>query len=74
MSKSDLALQKSAWHFSELMEFARARTRLTSQILDTEDVFEKDKINQELEIYANRFARLSSPYESFRSMTSLWRV
>jgi signal transduction histidine kinase/ActR/RegA family two-component response regulator len=56
MSKSDLALQRVR-HFSELMEFARARTRLTSQILDTEDVFEKDKINQELEIYANRFAR-----------------
>ncbi len=64
MTQSHLALQRVR-HFSELMEFARARTRLTSQILDTIDVFEKDDINQELEIYANRFAR------SMQSLNSL---
>ena len=41
---------------SELMELARARTRLTSQILDTEDVFEQDELNLQLESYAGRFA------------------
>ncbi|MFW2374235.1 MAG: diguanylate cyclase [Gammaproteobacteria bacterium] len=41
---------------SELMELARGRTRLTSQIIDTEDVFEQDELNVQLESYAGRFA------------------
>lgn len=43
---------------SELMELARSRTRLTSQILDTEDIFEKDELNLQLEEFAGRFALL----------------
>lgn len=43
---------------SELMEIARARTRLTSQIIDTEDPFIQDELNIELETYAGRFAYL----------------
>jgi hypothetical protein len=42
---------------SEQMELARARTRLTSQILDTDDPFEQDELNIQLEIYANQFAQ-----------------
>jgi signal transduction histidine kinase/ActR/RegA family two-component response regulator len=41
---------------SEIAELARARTRLTLQILDIEDVFEQDRLNQQLESYAGRFA------------------
>lgn len=43
---------------SELMELARARTRLTSQIIDTEDPFEQDELNLQLENYAGRFTQL----------------
>lgn len=43
---------------SELMELARGRTRLTSQIIDTEDIFEQDELNVLLESYAGRFASL----------------
>lgn len=43
---------------SELMELARSRTRLTSQIIDTEDPFDQDELNQQLDIYASRFALL----------------
>ncbi len=43
---------------TELMEMARARTLLTSQIIDTEDVFEQDVLNMELESYASEFSRL----------------
>ena len=42
---------------SEQMELARARTRLTSQILDTDDPFEQDELNFRLEIFANKFAQ-----------------
>ncbi len=42
---------------SEQMELARARTRLTSQILDTDDPFEQDELNIRLEIFANQFAQ-----------------
>lgn len=45
---------------SELMELSRSRTRLTSQIIDTEDVFKKDELNLELETYAGRFAQFRS--------------
>jgi diguanylate cyclase (GGDEF)-like protein len=43
---------------SELMELARSRTRITSKIIDIDDVFLQDELNMELETYANRFASL----------------
>jgi len=43
---------------SELSELARARTRLTARITDTDDVFVQDELNMQLEHYANRFAIL----------------
>jgi len=43
---------------SELMAIARSRTRKTLQLIDTEDVFEKDEINLELGKLASRFARV----------------
>ena len=43
---------------SELMELARSRTRLTSKIIDTDDVFEQDDMNMRLEIYASEYAQL----------------
>jgi len=45
---------------SELMEVARSRTRLTTQIIDTDDLFIQDEINLELENYASMFTRLRS--------------
>ncbi len=50
---------------SEMMELARARTRLTSKIIDTDDVFEKDKLNMQLESYAGRFAMYRSELLKF---------
>ena len=47
---------KKMRYLSELTEFARTRTRLTSQILDSDDLFEKDEINQRLEHFAGRYA------------------
>ena len=44
--------------FSEFAELARGRTRNTIQILETEDPFEQDELNQELEGYAARFAEI----------------
>ncbi|MGB5455075.1 MAG: response regulator [Gammaproteobacteria bacterium] len=44
-------------YYSELMEYARTRTRMTNQILDIQDIFEKDEINQSLEGYAGQFAQ-----------------
>jgi signal transduction histidine kinase len=43
---------------SELMELARARTRLTSKIIDLDDIFEQDDLNQKLETYAGQFSKL----------------
>ena len=43
---------------SELMEIARARTRFTSQIIDTDDPFIQDELNIKLETHAGRFATL----------------
>lgn len=43
---------------SELMELARSRTRLTSEIIATKDPFKQDELNQEMEVYANRFSYL----------------
>ena len=44
--------------FSEFAELARGRTRNTIQILETEDPFEQDELNQQLEGYAARFAEV----------------
>jgi signal transduction histidine kinase/CheY-like chemotaxis protein len=44
--------------FSEFAELARGRTRNTIQILETEDPFEQDELNQQLEGYAARFAEI----------------
>jgi len=43
---------------TQLIEMARIRTRLTGQMLVTEDVFDRDEIAQEMEIYASRFSLL----------------
>jgi len=45
---------------SELMELARSRTRLTSKLINLDDIFEQDEINVQLDEYANRFSRLRS--------------
>lgn len=45
---------------SEMMQVARTRTRLTSKIIDTEDPFEQDELNMELEVLANVYSRLRS--------------
>ncbi len=58
--------------FNEFAELARGRTRNTLQILETEDVFEQDELNQQLESYAGKFAavrerldRMPFPDEDF---------
>lgn len=43
---------------SEMMELSRSRTRLTSKIIDTDDVFEQDEMNMLLGVYASEYARL----------------
>lgn len=47
---------------SEMMELARARTRLTSKIIDLDDPFEQDELNLQLETYAGQFAKLRSEF------------
>lgn len=47
---------------SQLAESARARTRLTGEIIDLDDVFEQDEKNQLLEKYAGEFARYRTRY------------
>ena len=42
--------------FSQFAELARGRTRNTIQILESDDIFEQDDLNQELEGYAGKFA------------------
>ena len=41
---------------SELMEFARARTRMTRRLLDSQDIFEQDELNQRLDELAGQYA------------------
>jgi signal transduction histidine kinase/DNA-binding response OmpR family regulator len=41
---------------SNLAEYARTRTRLTTEMIYQEDPFEKDELNLELDILATRFA------------------
>jgi len=50
---------------TQLIETARSRTRLTGQMLITEDVFDRDAIAQKLDIYASRFAILRLKLLSF---------
>jgi len=42
---------------ANLIEIARARTRLTNQMINTDDPFEKDEIGLKLDIFASRFAK-----------------
>ncbi|WEJ61662.1 GGDEF domain-containing protein [Thiomicrorhabdus lithotrophica] len=56
--EQDLIESKKMLINSELMELARKRTRLTSQIMDSEDFFRKDELNIELEAYAGEFSKL----------------
>ena len=51
---------------SELMELARSRTRLTSLIIDTADVFEQDELNIQLEEHASHFARLRNLLQTLK--------
>ena len=55
--QKNLQSSKKMQLLSELMEMARARTRLTSQILDTDDPFVQDELNTKLERFASQFAR-----------------
>lgn len=57
IAQEELESQKMRLN-SEAMELARARTRLTSKIIDLDDPFEQDELNMELEIYAGRFAAI----------------
>ena len=47
---------------SELMEIARARTHMTAKIINTDDPFEQDEINLELEVFANRFVNIRNEF------------
>ena len=53
---SSVTGSKKMQYFSEFAELARGRTRNTLQILETDDVFEQDDLNQQLESYAAKFA------------------
>ena len=43
---------------SEMMEVARSRTRITSQIIDTDDIFQQDELSIKLDSFANQFSIL----------------
>jgi diguanylate cyclase (GGDEF)-like protein len=43
---------------SELMELARSRTRIVSEIIYIDDIFEQDELNIQLDSLAGRFAQL----------------
>lgn len=45
---------------TNLIETGRIRTRLTGQMLVTEDLFERDEIAQQLNVYATKFYQLRS--------------
>ncbi len=53
---SEIELFSEKMHLnSDLMELARARSRVTLQLIDTEDIFGKDELNLELETMAGKF-------------------
>lgn len=55
------ALNSEKMHLiTMLIETGRLRTRLTGQMLVTEDLFDRDEISQKLNIYATQFAQLRS--------------
>ena len=64
VKESRLATTKMLY-FSQLSEYARERTRLTSQILDTDDVFEQDEMNQDLESFAGKYA---AAYQALKTL------
>jgi len=43
---------------SELVRMARSRTRITAEIIATDDYFRKDELNMELDAYAGKFSAL----------------
>jgi len=43
--------------YGQLAEYARSRTRLSTDIILEEDVFAQDSINIELEVFANKYTR-----------------
>lgn len=45
---------------TQLIEIAHFRTRLTGQMLVTQDIFERDDIAQDLDVYATKFSLLRS--------------
>lgn len=49
---------------SELMELSRSRTRLTSKVIDMDDVFEQDEANILLDVYASHFSRIRADFLS----------
>ena len=59
LSKEEIESKKMQIN-SELMDLARSRTLITSEIIDTEDYFKKDALNMQLESYAGRFSLLRS--------------
>lgn len=61
INKEELESQKMRIN-SELMEIARARTRITAQIIDTKDFFGQDELNVQLEILANNFVNLRNDF------------
>lgn len=63
--EQDLIESKKMLINSELMELARKRTRLTSEIMDSEDFFKKDELNIELELYAGEFSKLRTQIFTF---------
>lgn len=57
LAKAEIESKKMQLN-SELIELARSRTRITSKIINIQDPFKQDELNQELEGYADKFARL----------------
>jgi len=59
LKQGDIISQKMQLN-SELMELARSRSRITLQIVDTEDIFDQDELNLELNLLASRFSKTRS--------------
>jgi len=54
LEQGSISTQKMSL-LAELIEIARSRTRLTSQMIEEEDIFNRDEINLTLDILATRF-------------------
>ena len=51
---------------SQLMELARTRTRITSKIIRSDDIFVQDEMNMQLAFYANSFVKLRTELITLR--------